>query len=165
MEKHSENLYHRLIIRASPCTDIWLADDDGHLVQKERGTLDTSLLPGDYIVEFGLGTQTYPIRLVMDSEYSQAEIEAAPPCPRPRVEPAPVYTAKQGQYLAFIYYFTKIHGQSPSEAEMQRFFRVTPPTVHQMVLGLESKRLIARTAGKSRSIKLLVERAELPDLD
>ena len=32
------------------------------------------------------------------------------------------YTEKQGQYLAFIYYYTKIHGHSPSEAEMQAYF-------------------------------------------
>lgn len=157
--------YHRLRIKASPRTDIWLADDDGHLVQKERGTLDTSLLPGHYVVEFGLGSQTYPIHLAKDTEYSQAEIEAGPSCPRPAVKLAPLYTSKQGQYLAFIYYFAKIHGEPPSEAEMQRYFRVTPPSVHQMVLGLESKGLIARTPGKARSIRLLVSRAELPDLE
>ena len=77
----------------------------------------------------------------------------------------PTYTTKQGQYLAFLYYFTKIHGKSPSEAEMQSYFRVTPPSVHQKVLGLEAKGFIARTPGKARSIKLLVDRAELPDLE
>ena len=46
------------------------------------------------------------------------------------------YTKKQGQYLAFIYYYTKINRRPPAEADMQRFFRVTPPTVHQMVLTL-----------------------------
>lgn len=165
MGKDIERSYHRLIISASARTDIWLADDDGHLVQKERGTLDTSLLPGRYVVEFGLGTPTYPIQLVKDSEYSQAEIEARPSCPRPKVKLAALYTVKQGQYLAFIYYFTKIHGEPPSEAEMQRYFRVTPPSVHQMVRCLESKGLIARTPGKGRSIRLLVDRAELPDLE
>lgn len=165
MAKRSESSYHRLLIRASARTDIWLADDDGHLVQKERGTLDTSLLPGHYVVEFGLGTQTYPIHLVKDSEYLQTEIEAGPPCPRPAIKLVPIYTAKQGQYLAFIYYFTKIHGEPPSEAEMQRYFRVTPPSVHQMVLSLESKGLIARIPAKPRSIRLLVNRAEIPDLE
>jgi hypothetical protein len=43
----------------------------------------------------------------------------------------PRYTEKQGQYLAFIYYYTKIHGRPPSEAEIQGYFGVTPPTVHQ----------------------------------
>jgi hypothetical protein len=28
------------------------------------------------------------------------------------------YTDKQGQYLAFIYYYNKIHGCAPSEAEL-----------------------------------------------
>lgn len=165
MGKDRDSRYHRLIIRASPHTDVWLADDKGFLVQKERGTLDTSLLPGRYVVEFGLGTQTYPIHLVKDSEYSQAEIQAGPSCPRPEIKLAPPYTAKQGQYLAFIHYFTKIHGKPPTEAELQRYFRVTPPSVHQMVLGLESRGLIARTPGKARSIRLLVDRADLPDLE
>lgn len=48
------------------------------------------------------------------------------------------YTARQGQYLAFIYYYSKIHLCSPSEADMQRYFRVSPPAVHQMVLSMES---------------------------
>jgi repressor LexA len=75
------------------------------------------------------------------------------------------YTVKQGQYLAFIYYFTKIHGEPPAEAEMQRYFRVTPSSVHQMVLSLESRGTITRVPGKARSIKLALGRAELPDLE
>jgi Mn-dependent DtxR family transcriptional regulator len=77
----------------------------------------------------------------------------------------PRYTEKQGQYLAFIYYYTKIHDRSPSESEMQAYFGVTPPTVHQMVLSLERNGLIARTAGQARSIRLLLPRHELPDLE
>jgi Mn-dependent DtxR family transcriptional regulator len=76
-----------------------------------------------------------------------------------------MYTEKQGQYLAFIYDYTKIHGRSPSEADMQSYFGVTPPTVHQMVLSLERNRLIARTTGQARSIRLLLPRHELPDLE
>lgn len=74
------------------------------------------------------------------------------------------YTSKQGQYLAFIYYYTKIHGRSPAEADMQAYFRVSPPAVHQMVLSLEKMRLIARTPGRGRSVKLLLPREQLPDL-
>jgi repressor LexA len=77
----------------------------------------------------------------------------------------PRYTEKQGQYLAFIYYYSKIHGRSPAEAEMQGYFGVTPPTVHQMVLSLERNGLIERTAGQARSIRLLLQRHELPDLE
>ena len=49
------------------------------------------------------------------------------------------FTAKQGQYLAFIYYYSKIHGTPPAEADFQRFFRVTPPVVHQMIKTLEAR--------------------------
>jgi repressor LexA len=51
----------------------------------------------------------------------------------------PRYTDKQGQYLAFIYYYSKMNGRAPSEADMQKYFKVTPPSVHQMVVTLEAK--------------------------
>ena len=75
------------------------------------------------------------------------------------------FTAKQGQYLAFISTYTKIHGVAPAEADMQRYFRVTPPSVHQMVLMLESKGFIERTTGVGRSVRLLIPRGELPSLE
>lgn len=74
------------------------------------------------------------------------------------------YTDKQGQYLAFIYYYGKIHGRAPAEADLQQYFRVSPPSVHQMVLTLEARGLIERTPGQARSIRLLIPREELPDL-
>jgi DNA-binding MarR family transcriptional regulator len=77
----------------------------------------------------------------------------------------PRYTAKQGQYLAFIYYFTKVNGRAPAEADMQHYFGTTPPSVHQMVLTLERNQLIARTPGAARSIRVLLDRASLPDLE
>jgi hypothetical protein len=77
----------------------------------------------------------------------------------------PRYTQKQGQYLAFIYYYAKIHGEAPAEADMQRYFKVTPPSVHSMVLSLEQRGLIERTPGKARSIRLLIDRNEVPELE
>jgi len=75
------------------------------------------------------------------------------------------YTPKQGQYLAFIFYYTKLNGCAPSEADIQRYFSVSPPTVHQMILNLEKRRFIERTPGQARSIRLLLPREQLPDLD
>ena len=75
------------------------------------------------------------------------------------------YTAKQGQYLAFIHYYAKIHGCAPAEADMQRYFRVSPPSVHQMILTLEAQGLIARTPWQARSTRLLIPREELPNLE
>ena len=75
------------------------------------------------------------------------------------------YTSKQGRYLAFIFYYTKIHGRAPAESEMQNYFNVSPPSVRQMVLTLESNGFIERIPGQGRSIRLLIPRDELPDLE
>jgi DNA-binding MarR family transcriptional regulator len=77
---------------------------------------------------------------------------------------APPFTVKQGQYLAFIYAYGRMFRRPPAEADMQRHFRVTPPTVHQMVLTLERAGLITRRPGVARSIELLVKPEDLPIL-
>jgi repressor LexA len=79
--------------------------------------------------------------------------------------PTKPFTNKQGQYLAFIHYYSKVNGQSPAEADMQRYFRVSPPSVHQMVVTLEANGFIERLPGQGRSIRLLLAREELPDLE
>jgi DNA-binding MarR family transcriptional regulator len=76
----------------------------------------------------------------------------------------PVFTARQGQYLAFIHAYTLVNGRPPAEADMQRFFRVTPPSVHQMVVTLEQAGLISRLPGIARSIAVLIDRRDLPEL-
>lgn len=78
---------------------------------------------------------------------------------------SPRYTPKQGQYLAFMHYYTKIHRQAPAEGDLQRYFKVTAPTVHRMVVILEDRGFIERSAGQPRSIRLLIGRDELPDLE
>ena len=80
------------------------------------------------------------------------------------VSPAPTFTNKQGQYLAFIYAYSPIFRQPPAEVDMQRHFQVSPPSVHQMVLTLERAGLIRRTPGVARSIEILVEPEDLPVL-
>lgn len=74
------------------------------------------------------------------------------------------FTAKQGQYLAFIHAYGCIFGRPPAEADMQRHFRVTPPTVHEMILTIECAGLIRRRPGVARSIELLVDPKDLPVL-
>jgi repressor LexA len=79
---------------------------------------------------------------------------------------AAAFTPRQGQYLAFIIHcYAKLHGMPPAEADIQRYFRVSPSAVHQTIKALERRGLIAREPGKARSIRLLVAREELPDLE
>ena len=67
----------------------------------------------------------------------------------------PSFTPKQGQYLAFIYAYTRVLGRPPAEADLQRHFGVSPPSVHQMVLTLE----------RAAAIYTLIESAKLNGID
>jgi DNA-binding MarR family transcriptional regulator len=75
------------------------------------------------------------------------------------------FTPLQGQYLALMHTYEGIHGCAPAEADLQRHFGVTPPSVHQMVVTLERKGLITRVAGGARSITLQIPSAALPPLE
>ena len=76
----------------------------------------------------------------------------------------PSFTPKQGQYLAFIDAYTRVHRRSPAEHEMQRHFGVSPPSVHQMILTLERAGFIRRQPRTPRSIELLIDPKQLPEL-
>ena len=73
-------------------------------------------------------------------------------------------TPRQGQFLAFIHYYTKLNGQPPAEHEMARYFNISAPAVHQMVITLDRRGFISRTPRQKRSIRLLLGREDLPDL-
>lgn len=79
-----------------------------------------------------------------------------------RASEAHRFTEKQGRYLAFICVYKRMFGQAPAEADMQRHFRVTPPSVHQMIRNLERDGLIRRQPGVARSIDILVPPQDLP---
>src|SRR5262245_16581851 len=76
----------------------------------------------------------------------------------------PPFTETQGQYLAFIHTYTLLHRQPSAEADFQRFFCVTPPSVHQMIVQLERLGLIRRTPRQARSIELLLPSDQIPAL-
>ena len=71
----------------------------------------------------------------------------------------------QGQYLAFIVAYTKLNRRAPAEADFRRYFAVTAPAVHNMIVTLERRGLITRIPGRSRSIEVLLSPGEVPPLD
>jgi LexA DNA binding domain len=75
------------------------------------------------------------------------------------------FTKKQGQYLSFIYHYSKIHRRAPSESDIQQYFQVSAPSIHNMILTLDRAGLIERTPGEARSIKVLVPPDRLPPLE
>jgi Mn-dependent DtxR family transcriptional regulator len=54
--------------------------------------------------------------------------------------------------------------RAPAEADFQRYFRVTAPSVHQMLKTLDQLGLIEKKPGVPRSIQLRVSPQELPIL-
>lgn len=76
----------------------------------------------------------------------------------------PGFTERQGQYLAFIHAYRQLFGYAPAEADFQQHFRVSPPSVHQMILTLERTGLVRRKPRVARSIELLVDPSRLPPL-
>lgn len=77
----------------------------------------------------------------------------------------PAYTERQGQFLAYIHTYDLLNGCAPAQADMQKFFRITPPSVHSMMLTLERRGLIRRVPGQARSITVLVPPEDLPLLN
>jgi hypothetical protein len=86
--------------------------------------------------------------------------------PAPKLDPsvAPSFTAKQGQYLAFIHHYTKVHRRAPAELDLERYFQVSPPSIHGMVKTLERNGLIEKIPGQARSMRVLVQPEHLPKL-
>ncbi len=75
------------------------------------------------------------------------------------------FTHRQGQFLAFIHWYRKLHRQSPAEMDMVQYFRVTPPTVHGMVVKLEQLGLVTRERGVPRSVRVAIPESEMPELE
>jgi len=100
------------------------------------------------------------------SRIGETHADADEPLSAAAVEgPPPRYTSKQGQYLSFIYYYTRIHHIPPAESDLRSYFNVSAPAVHQIVLTLEARGFLERVPGKPRSIRLLLSRDDLPDLE
>jgi DNA-binding MarR family transcriptional regulator len=75
------------------------------------------------------------------------------------------FTHRQGQFLAFIHLYRKLHRQGPAELDMVRYFRVTPPSVHDMVVRLEQLGLVTREPGVSRSVRVAIPEKQIPPLE
>src|SRR5713226_9606633 len=85
-----------------------------------------------------IGGQVYILKVRVFESFGEDAFEVSID-PAPKFEPsiAPSFTAKQGQYLAFIYNYTKIHRRAPAESDLERYFQVSPPAIHDMIKTLE----------------------------
>jgi len=113
-----------------------------------------------------IGGQVYILKVRVFESFGEDAFEVSID-PAPKLDPtmAPSFSPKQGQYLAFIYNYTKMHRQAPAESDLERYFQVSPPAIHDMIKTLERNGLIERTPGQARSIRLLVLPEHLPRLE
>ena len=75
------------------------------------------------------------------------------------------FTVKQGQYLAFIHHYTKVHGYPPAESDIQTYFGVTAPSIHLMIVKLTERGFIDRIPYTPRTIRVLLPPDVLPLLE
>lgn len=84
MSRNQDVYYDLVIVAEAPDTELWLGDHEGYFVQKAVGTLSCRLLPGRYVVEFGLGSPRYDISLSDDRHDTERQLRAGEPLPRRR---------------------------------------------------------------------------------
>ena len=127
------------------------------------------------IMRVARGGRTYRAALaaleIVDGTRGREHIEAylqwagVGPLPnRQQGSPRAPFTARQGQYLAYIVQYTRVHGYSPSENEIAAYFAVSGPAAHGMVVAMDRRGLIERKPGVARSIRVRVPPIDLPDL-
>jgi hypothetical protein len=110
-----------------------------------------------WMQEFGLTPEsiTTPARASKPKERK--------PAARPGKQKVP-FTHRQGQFLAFIHRYRSLHRQGPAELDMAQYFRVTPPSVHGMVVKLAQLGLVTREPGVPRSVRVAIPESEIPAL-
>jgi hypothetical protein len=74
------------------------------------------------------------------------------------------FTARQGEFLAFIQRFTERHGVAPSFSEIAAHFGTSSPSVNGMIKTLERRGLINRVPGAARTLRVEVPVELLPDI-
>ena len=97
-----------------------------------------------------IGGQVYIIKAHIFEDFGEDAFKVSIDL-APKLDPskAPSFTVKQGQYLAFIYHYTKIHRQAPAESDLERYYQVSPPSIHEMIKTLERNGLIERLPGQA----------------
>jgi hypothetical protein len=74
-------------------------------------------------------------------------------------------TPRQGQFLAFIHLYRKLHRQGPSEQDMALYFGVKPAGVRAMLAKLKELGLVNEKAGDPRSLRVSSPKGDIPALE
>lgn len=105
-----------------------------------------------------------PESLAPKQQAAKTEPLLADPAESSQDRRAATFTARQGQFLAFIHLYRKLHRRGPAESDLRAFFLVTAPAVHGMVVKLEELGLITKEPGVPRSMRVAIPADRLPEL-
>jgi len=112
-----------------------------------------AVVKGEYelILQFSDGTVLH----VEASSQLLTRVEGAVTPEAPDASERP--TQRQLEYLAFIAKYMGRFGIAPAEADIQRHFLVSAPSVHQMMQTLERRGFITRLPGVARSTRICID--------
>ena len=140
-------------------------DDEGIVMlgeSKDLSTLEGSSRVGTGVEHDGNGTAFFAGEFYdVLGRHGTSRMVWSPSLPRGNVA---AFTDKQGQYLSFIYLYTKLNRRPPATADIAWYFQVTAPSAHNMVKQLCKKGLLEKTPRAPRSLRVLVPKDELPEL-
>lgn len=71
----------------------------------------------------------------------------------------------QGQLVAYVYWYTNVHRIPPSENEIAEFLGGRSPSAHVMMVRRGCRGVLTRRPGEPRSLKVLLPREAIPDLE
>ena len=156
------------VLANEPSIPQWAYQTARHYAERYDSSHGTGLTPAsvplvqdiaDYwMQEFGLSAES----INTPAKARKPKKEKSPSRPdQQKVQ----FTHRQGQFLAFIHLYRRLNRQGPAELDMVRYFRVTPPAVHGMVVKLEQLGLVTREPGVARSIRVAIPESEIPALE
>lgn len=152
----------------------WAYQTARHYTERYEGSQGTGLVSASIplvrdVVEFWLSEYSLtPESLSPAPKTVTSRTAGAPPADpdtRKKSQNKAKFTPRQGQFLAFIHLYRKLHRRGPAETDLTAFFQITPPSVHAMVLKLEELGLVTREPGVARSVRVAVPADRLPELE
>jgi hypothetical protein len=163
----------RTVVATKDSAPLWAYQTARHYAERYDPGHGTGLTPASvpflqdivdfWIEEFDLDTES----IVAPAAKKRKEpMSSHPPKTRSKAKQnGPTFTHRQGQFLAFIHHYWKLHRQGPAELDMVQFFRVTPPSVHGMVVKLAELGLVTKEPRVARSVRVAIPEDEIPPLE
>lgn len=153
-------------LAAEPEVGTWAYQTARQYTERYEPSRGTGLVPASLpFVQVIIDFWVTEYALTAESLTPTPKAARKPATPPTRSSSQAEFTPRQGQFLAFIHLYRKLHRRGPAETDLRAFFRVTPPAVHGMIVKLEELGLLTREPGVARSVRVVVPAEQLPELD